>query len=179
MIKAYFFDWMNTIGNVANENVIGTLIPPASHDSLLIEKFENADLPKDKRKEIFQYITTTNLNLYPDSEEVINCLKSNYKLAIVSNMYEITARRIRRQFPTFLNKFNVVTLSFEVGMKKPDWRIFLYTLNALNETCRTDISLSEVMMVGDLQVDDINPAIQLGMQARLINRTKQNLVDVI
>jgi len=99
-------------------------------------------------------------------------------------MYGITANRIRELFPDFLNMFDVVTLSAEIGLKKPNPEIFLRTLQMLNGYCKLngnhqDILPEEVMMVGDKQDKDVDPAIALGMQAKLIDRNTQNLNDVL
>ena len=116
---------------------------------------------------------------YDDSREVIKRLRESYQVAVISNMYEITAQRIRGLFPDFFDLFDVVTLSCEAGLVKPDPRIFTHTLDKLNQLYGSDIQPSEVMMIGDLQEKDVDPPLALGMQARLIDRTTQNLNDIL
>lgn len=173
MIKAYFFDWMKTLGDFTPSNLgdIPKLVTKEQERLLLIKKFEN--VPLNNKDVVYSSLLETNLFIYPDSEEVISNLKSKYKLAIISDMYDVTVQRIRKLFPKFLNNFDVLTFSSEVGIKKPDPEIFLYTCNKLN------ICPQDVIMIGDNQDKDIDPAFALGMQARLINREKQTLEDVI
>lgn len=118
-------------------------------------------------------------SLYPDSEEMISKLRPNYKLAIISNMYDITLQRIRELYPEFLSNFDVLSFSAELGLMKPDPKMFIHTLNKLNDTCDSSISLQEVVMVGDSIKDDITTAHNLGMWTRLIDRTKENLEAIL
>ena len=173
MIKAYFFAWMGTLGSVDNEKSIREIINNDEHNALLTKVFDNTGINENRKNLIYSKLSNAKLQLYPDSEEVIENLKGDYKLAIISNVYEITSQRIKDLFPKFLNKFDFITWSCEVGMKKPNMNIFLYTLNNLG------FPPEEVVMIGDSQDKDINPALSLWMQARLIDRSKQNLEDVI
>lgn len=179
MIKAYFFDWMGTLANVGNTpNTVRPFLTKEQHASLLTKNFKDADIPEEYRREIYNILVNENNYLYEDTEKIISELKKTYKLAIVSNRYDITARRIRGLFPEFLSQFDFVTFSAEVGLKKPDSKIFFHTLDRLNGHYKP-IELNEVMMIGDKKENDITPAINLGMQARIIDRSKQNLRDVI
>ena len=52
-------------------------------------------------------------------------------------------------------------------------------LRELNNNNGSDIKLGEVIMIGDKEDKDIEPALKLGMQARIIDRKFQKLEDVI
>jgi HAD superfamily hydrolase (TIGR01549 family) len=173
MIKAYFFDWMSTLASVDNEKGLRDTITQKEHEALLTKKFNEVGIGKERRDLIGFELSIAQLNLYPDSESVINNLKANYQLAIISNIYEMTSQRIKKLFPSFLKKFDFITWSCEVGVRKPNQAIFKYTLNKLN------LFPNEVIMIGDSYDKDVAPALNLGMQAKLINRTKQNLDDVV
>ena len=179
MIKAYFFDWIGTLGNVKNSfNIIRPFLTKKQHVSLLTRNFEDADIPEEHRQEIYDLLMNENHYLYEDTEKLIYELKQDYKLAIVSNMYGISGERIRGLFPDFLSQFDFVTFSAEAGLKKPDPKIFYHTLDRLNGQYKA-MESNEVMMIGDKLDKDVEPPLRLGMQARLIDRSKQNLGDVI
>ena len=179
MAKAYFFDWMSTLGGVDNEKSIRNIITQEEHEALLTNRFNDINLNEGRSKEVNLKLSGAKLHLYQDSEKIIKSLKRKYSLAIISNIYEITSQRIKKLFPDFLEKFDFITWSCEVGMRKPNQEIFKYTLEKLNEYKGLNIFPHEVIMVGDSSDKDIVPAVQLGMQTRLIDRNKQNLNDII
>lgn len=178
MIKAYFFDWMGTLADVDNQGKIGSLLDDNQRDLLLTGKFQDLNISEGLGQRINYMLMSENYKLYSDTEEIISKLRLDYKLAIISNMFDIASGRIRESFPSFLSQFDVVTFSSEVGLKKPDLEIFRHTLNKLNKNNR-NINPGEVMMVGDKKDKDIIPAINFGMQAGIIDRNKQNLGDII
>ncbi len=171
---------MRTLG-VASVIDFKSFLSPEEHDDLLVTQYLG-DLRLDtfKRDEIYKRLLSVKLDLYPDTEEMISRLKKeNVTLAIVSNLYCLTPDLIRNLFPNLIRQFDVTTFSSEVGIKKPDARIFRHTLGILNEKMGLNLLPSEVVMIGDDFNCDISPALSLGMRARLIDRTKQGLEDVI
>ncbi len=181
MIKAYFFDWGDTLVTMEDTINFGKHLTNKEHESLLITNdFSKVKLANGKRNLIYNALLEARFNLFPDSSTVIEKLKEEeYKLAIISNAYCITPERSRVCFPDFFKLFDIVTFSSEVGMRKPNKEIFTYTLNKLNKEYNVDVLPNQVMMIGDREDNDIMPALQLGMQAKLINRTKQTLYDII
>jgi len=180
MTKAYFFDWMGTLGDATESLTVREKFGREYHHELLLNKFEDANISEEHRKEIGSMLREATHWLYTESQKVISELKPNYKLAIISNIYDIAAQRVREIFPNFLKNFDVITFSSDVGLKKPEPEIFLYTLAILNQHCDLKIFPEEVTMVGDKKDKDVIPAQNLGMQAILINREKGNtLEDVI
>lgn len=181
MIKAYFFDWMKTLGSVIDVIDFKAYLTREEHEVLLVtERFEDLKLSNGKRELIYDALQRAEFSLFDDSEETIENLRANrLKLAVISNIYSTTPQRLRELYGSFLCNFDVVTFSSEVGMRKPDERIFNYTLDRLNEMNGSQIYPKEVMMIGDNEKNDIIPALALGMQAGLIDRSKQNLGDVL
>ena len=178
-IKAYFFDWGGTLAYTTGEGGILKFLTDDESSSLLVKKFDDVEMDENRRIEVHERLVNKTHTLYPDSEETISRLKrERYKLAIVSNMDGITAKRVRGLFPDFLNYFDVVTFSAEVGMMKPDTEIFRDTFIKLN-SFGLYILLRSIMVVGDKEDKDIIPAKKLGMRARLIDRSKQTLMDVL
>ena len=142
--------------------------------------YQDADIPEGPREEISFMLQEAIHWLYPESQKLISGLRPEYKLAIISNIYDITAQKVNELFPSFLQNFDVMTFSSEVGLKKPNPDIFTYTLKKLNKVCNTYIQPNEVVMVGDKQDKDVDPPIALGMNAILINRNNgSTLEDVL
>jgi HAD superfamily hydrolase (TIGR01549 family) len=179
-IKAYFFDWMGTLGDATERFTMREKFGREYHHELLLNKFKDANIPENSKEEIQSMLQESTHWLYPESQKLISKLKSKYKLAIISNIYDISAQKIRELFSNFLGSFDVITFSSDIGLKKPDPRIFTYTLNKLNNVLNTTIDSREVVMVGDKQDKDVDPPISLGMNAILINRDNgSTLEDVI
>lgn len=66
---------------------------------------------------------------YKDVVDYAHSLKSRCKIAILSNLMYFDKRRINDQYD--LSKFDYVYLSFEIGMRKPDEKIYKYVLDDL------------------------------------------------
>ena len=92
---------------------------------------------------------------------------------MITNIYELSAIKFEEKYTGFLNKFDTLTFSCDVGLMKPDHRIFNYTLTNLL------IKPEEAIMVGDNTKRDIIPAKELGMKTILIDREKQRLEELI
>ena len=134
MIKAYFFDWMGTLGNVVDVMPLGLgkFLGEKNHLLQLTSDIDNSPLSVHDRELLRRALYDARFSLYPDSQEIITRLKGENKLAIVSNVYPITPQRIRSLFPDILSQFDVITFSSEVGMRKPNLEIFKYTFERLN-----------------------------------------------
>lgn len=173
MIKAYIFDWIGTLGTVSSIDGVKKIIGKELHDSLMTHMFN--DVYMKEKELVYKLLMEEEHRLYDDSEQVIKKLKGEgYKLAIISNMYELSAKKIRESFPNIISCMDVVIFSSEVGFEKPNLEIFLHTLDKLKLKSR------ETMMIGDKYKKDIAPALNLKMNARLIERDKgQTLLDVI
>jgi HAD superfamily hydrolase (TIGR01549 family) len=94
-------------------------------------------------------------------------------------MFDLSVQGVRKSFPDFLSKFDVLAFSSEIGLAKPNPAIFNYVLGKLNDSCGVKIAPSEVLVIGDLPKMDYDPAKKLGMQAKIIDRNKQKLQEVL
>ena len=72
----------------------------------------------------------TSVKYYKDVVEFAHSLKDKCKIAILSNLMLFDKKRIDDQYD--LSKFDYVYLSFELGMRKPNKKIYEYVLNDLN-----------------------------------------------
>lgn len=69
------------------------------------------------------------IRYYKDVVEYAHSLKDRCKIAILSDLILFDKKRIDNQYD--LSKFDKVYLSFEIGISKPDRRIYEYVLNDL------------------------------------------------
>ena len=172
MTKAYIFDLFGTLGYYTNGNEIKGLVGE-DHEHLLVTHTDDLKINEDKKKKLIQLYNHYDVNLFEDSEKVIDKLKKDFRIGMITNIYELTAIKFKDKYDNFLKKFDTVTLSCDVGLMKPDPRIFNYTLTNLF------VRPEEAVMVGDNPNRDIIPAKELGMKTILIDREKQRLEELI
>lgn len=113
------------------------------------------------------YIEAHNLIfLYDDTLGTLKELKKRGKiLVIITNVDSYAHNKIMKLFPR--NLFDFILSSHEVGMKKPDRRMFLKLTN------KFPVKPEEILMVGDSNEMDIKPARLLGWKTAFINRNKK------
>lgn len=88
--------------------------------------------------------------LYPGVPELLAMLSSQFKLGIIANQSEGTESRLTQW--AIRGYFSIVFASAELGLLKPDPRIFTYALS------QADCPTEEAIMVGDRIDNDIGPA---------------------
>ncbi|MDR0860454.1 MAG: HAD-IA family hydrolase [Candidatus Peribacteria bacterium] len=97
-------------------------------------KMTEADYRERARQELGIYISLSNEEIFqllreiyevnPEVEQLAKQLKQQgYHLAICSNNFPTRIRELDKQF-SFLSLFDTVILSYEVGVLKPDKKIF-------------------------------------------------------
>ena len=171
MIKAIIFDFSGTLGYYTGKSEVRAFIGK-DHEHLLVTKIADSKLSEERKKQFVDILNKGKIILYSDSEQVIKKLKKNYKVGILSNMYGISAEKLRENFKDFLDSFDVISISSELGFMKPNSKIFIYTLNKLG------IKPEEAIMVGNRLDRDIIPAQNLGMSTILIDRDTQTLKEL-
>lgn len=114
------------------------------------------------------YTNDSTWMIYPDVESTfIKLKKQNLKIGLISNFdngLEILLDEIDLK-----KYFDLLVYSGKVGFSKPNPKIFLYALKELN------MMPEEVLYVGDDLNNDYYPALELGINALLINRN--NSID--
>ena len=111
----------------------------------------------------FIRLTSDNYKLLPNAREVVAELAQRYPLTVITNGFvELQYKKIdangMRQY------FKHIVLSEEVGMQKPDPRIFEYALRI------NGISADEAVMVGDSYSSDIQGAKNAGIDQIWLTR---------
>lgn len=119
--------------------------------------FENAgadpNLVPKVMEEDFMHRTSSKPYLLPYTKEILEYLKPNYGLHIITNGFDESQAK-KMEASGLAPYFDLVVTSETTGHKKPDPRIFNYALDKLG------IKNTETMMIGDNPNSDILGAIQ-------------------
>ncbi len=93
-----------------------------------------------------------------DLETLLPSLSENYKIALLSNAWLEAPRQTLRD-KGYGRWFDAMVCSYDIGIPKPDPRIFQHTLTLL------EVDASEAVMIGDSLKADIEGAINAGLEA--------------
>ena len=105
--------------------------------------------------------------LFPYAIEILNYLKTKYKLHIITNGFD-EVQHIKLKASGLTHFFNEIVTSEKVDVKKPDPKIFNYALTKAKTT-----SMKSIMIGDDLPVDILG-AKQVGMSQIYFNPDKKN-----
>lgn len=137
------------IGNGSTRELIieiCRLVTQRGYERIIADRLEY-DI-KYGRRELFRF--------YYDAEQTLSILSQKYKLGIIANQSRDVLQLLDKF--DFRDFFNVVIVSSEVNMNKPDPRIFQLAMDhAAN-------NLKRYVMIGDRLDTDISPANKLGMK---------------
>jgi len=100
--------------------------------------------------------------LYPETTEVLEDLKKDYKLVLISNC-DSSIEQVLEKY-NLKSYFDVVYLSYEKGKLKTDKGVFEEIAKSLK------MKPTDLIMVGDSMDTDIKPAEEAGVKAILIDR---------
>jgi|SRR5579872_918932 len=102
------------------------------------------------------------LTLFPDVERQLGRWRSTYRLALLTNGFAETHREkiVLLEIEAY---FDAILIADEVGMVKPDPRVFLHACERLGTAPR------ETVMVGDRYERDIVGAIEAGLRTVWVN----------
>ena len=121
----------------------------------------NADLA-DCLSEDYVYWSPRIVRLVPGTMELLDYLKPKYHLHLITNGFQ-EVQHTKLSGSGLEPYFETLTVSEEVGVKKPNPEIFLYALNKAHATAE------ESLMIGDEMAVDINGARAAGMDQLLFN----------
>jgi HAD superfamily hydrolase (TIGR01509 family) len=97
--------------------------------------------------------------LYDEAPATLSVLKKKYKLALVSNCAVGTDKVIRSL--GLADFFDCITLSYQVGVRKPDKHIYLEALRCLG------LAANETVFVAD-EISDLEGAREIGLKTILV-----------
>ncbi|KAJ2043778.1 hypothetical protein GGI13_000540 [Coemansia sp. RSA 455] len=140
-----------------------------SHCKINIKEHPNLVAERDQL--ISRFATSQGYTMFADVPRVLSYLqRKEIKLGVISNMDE-TAESILRSLG-IRRYFDFVLTSINVGIEKPDPKIFELALSAVN------VRPYDALHVGDSERLDYLPARSVGMEARLVDRSRPALGDI-
>ena len=126
----------------------------------------NDDLIHQLAIDYIEHLSDFN-HLIPDTLIVLNYLKSKYKMHIITNGFkEVQKRKLQKS--DLIQYFETVTISEDVGVKKPHKLIFDQALKVANANIENSV------MIGDNFNADILGALGVGMKAIYYDFHKTN-----
>jgi HAD superfamily hydrolase (TIGR01549 family) len=137
------------IGNGSTRELIieiCRLVTQHGYERIIADRLEY-DI-KYGRRELFRF--------YYDAEQTLSILSQKYKLGIIANQSRDVLQLLDKF--NFRDFFNVVIISSEVNMNKPDPRIFQLAMDRVANNSK------RYVMIGDRLDTDISPANKLGMK---------------
>ena len=114
-----------------------------------------------------EYLTSDN-HLIDGTIEILDYLKDNYKLHIITNGFSFV-QEVKLQKSNLANYFVTITNSELAGHKKPHQNIFQYALTL------ADASKNQSIMVGDSMEADVLGAMNFGMKAVYFNPANERV----
>lgn len=114
-----------------------------------------------------EYLTSNN-HLIEGTIEILDYLKDNYKLHIITNGFSFV-QEVKLQKSNLTDYFVTITNSELAGHKKPHENIFQYALTLANAT------KNQSVMVGDSIEADVLGAINFGMKAVYFNPANEQV----
>ncbi len=116
---------------------------------------------------LFRANTRKRIFIYPTVKPALEQMQKKYRLGIVSNAQEAFTMPELGMYG--LDRyFEAIVLSSQVGVKKPNSRIFARALGSLN------VKPSEVVMVGNDMMSDMMGASRLGMRTVYIQQKNKS-----
>lgn len=153
--------WFDSIDTTYADSITGKI--PKNRVLSTISK--NTQTSKDKIKKIildsYKKNFKTNKELY---NFAFKLKKKGYKIAILSDQWHLSKEALIK--PKYLKKFNVSVISCDVGMRKPNPKIYKLILKKLNVPAKNCLFI-------DNQQWNIIPAKKLGMKTILFKNNKQ------
>lgn len=142
-------------------------------DALKIERFDRLikklELNADANELCNMYVKFLGDGsfLYKETEDLLNYLSKNYRIAIITNgLLDVQHRRIRNSVVG--HYFEDVVISDEIKIAKPNPEIFTHALNNLSYKKK-----ESVLMIGDSLNSDIKGGINAGIDTCWFNQHKK------
>lgn len=154
-------DLASVLAGIYLKSSKGELKTPKEFWNLMLSKLkipEQSGLP-DVLQGIRNNHETTMWKLYDEASATLSILRKKYKLALVSNCAEGTDNVIRSL--GLADFFDCITLSYQVGVRKPDKRLYLEALRCLG------FEANESVFVAD-EISDLEGAREIGLKTILV-----------
>jgi len=125
----------------------------------------NLKITPKKLEKLFKKAYKKNFKLNKQLfKQALNLKKKGYKIAILSDQWHLSKKSLL--IKAFIKNFNPIIISCDVGVRKPDLKIYQFCLNKLK------IKPSEAIFI-DNQEWNLKPAKKLGMKTILYKSNEQ------
>lgn len=152
--------YMEMVNNGLNEMAIRNI-----HLSRLIDVI-HCEEASSHLTQIHWDLSLGNLKVYPDADSVIKYLSEKYNLAMITNgPSDLQREKINRL--KFLDLFDEIIISGDLGYHKPDEKIFK------EMTKRTGADPSDIVYIGNNYQKDVVGAHQAGWKTVWVNRKNE------
>lgn len=131
------------------------------HQTLLKFDIDNADLTRNLGND-YTSIAPLKTNLVPYTIELLEYLNGKYKLHIITNGFE-EVQHVKMKHSGIDKYFSEVITSERAGYKKPDYKIFEFSINLAKGTRENSL------MIGDSLEADILGAREFGIHQVYFN----------
>lgn len=142
---------------------------------LLIQKganFENIDNESARLNDKYLTILGEQIAVVDGAEELLQYLSKKYLIGILSNGFMNV--QYNKLYGTNIHRYiQRMVVSDEIGVQKPDIRIFDYALQAVGAVA------DEVVLIGDNPDADIKGAINAGWHTIYFDRNEKGITEVI
>lgn len=189
IIKAVLFDfWGTLVFHRDHKQLVRLGDAPKSRDEKLVNDLEKIvmrhrlsstqlaaalkqklHLSNQVMEEVKPFLTMDDVELYPDVRDTLQQLqKQKIKIGLVSNTQSAGMKKTLKRLgiDSFFSGYG---LSFDVGVLKPDSRIFWHALKQMK------VKPNNALMVGDSLDTDILGGKAAGLYTCLIDRTNQRV----
>ncbi len=122
----------------------------------------------DHLSEDYVYLSPRIVRLVPGTMELLDYLKPNYHLHLITNGFQ-EVQHTKLNGSGLEPFFETLTVSEEVGVKKPNPEIFHYALRKAHAT------VGESLMIGDEMAVDIDGARAIGMDTVFLNLKREEV----
>lgn len=130
---------------------------------LLAEHDEPDDALADRLLEAYVEAWPRHIETFEDVMETLELVRSRYRVALITNGRSVE-QRLKIERGGLADAFDVIVVSGEVGVRKPDPAIFGYALRAL------DVEPGHAMHIGDSAPHDVRGARNAGLGAVWVDR---------
>ena len=124
---------------------------------------EQQNVPPEELNDAFMNAMAEICAPLPGAVSLVNALHGKVKMGIITNGFT-SLQQIRLERTGLRDRFDLLVISEEVGVAKPDPRIFDYALEQAGSPDR-----SRVLMVGDTAESDILGGINAGLSTCWLN----------
>jgi len=100
--------------------------------------------------------------------EILNTLKKQFRLYMVSNVNELHFDYLQKKFPEYFHFFDHLFLSYKLGLRKPDIKIYQTIVEFIN------VPTSGIIYADD-RIELVEPAKKLGLDA-FVFRSKDQFI---